>query len=244
MAKKTIKKVIKKTDNKKEEPITQRKNESIYKKFETLYVIEGYTMREIADDYELNYQGLRNHAHYYNWSDKRKDAFEKLNKTVTEKIEERIETRSQELIQKNARRSKQFRLIQRACLEVMNQGMALDKKIPGKMVITLTPKDMRAISSAFMEAVRGEMLQDGQAIEIKTITKEDARNPVFEAILKQEDLLVEAEQQVENSKQETEKLRKQVQILKSRQNGNTQANTQTDKPKKSDVKGNDGNLQA
>lgn len=237
-------KKTKKTDNKKDPELTKPKFGSKFNQFEKLYVIDGYTLYEIADDYDLNYGSLRVYSSRHNWGQKRKKHMETVNLTVTQKIRERVEQRSHELIQKNNRRAKHFRLIQKVCLGLMNQGMFRDKENPEIYKVALSAKELRAITAAYLEAVKGEMLQDGQAVEIKTITKEDARNPVFEAILKQEDLLVEAEDQAEASNKEAEKLRKQIKILKSRQNGNTQANAQEKKPKKSNPKGDDRNIQA
>lgn len=239
MTKKESKKEAKKLpDNLGVKPTTR----SMFEKYMNLYVVEGYTMREIADDYELNYKSLRDFASDHGWGEKRRNFVETTGKSLAEKLEERARAKSQELLQKNARRARNFRVLQRAAITLLQQNIADDPDDPTRKQVTATPKELRAITATFMEAVRGEMLQDGQAIEIKTVTKEEARNPVFEAILEQEDLLVEAEFQAERLKKELIKSAKELNKLK--QNGNTNAKTQKNQPKEGNAKGNGNDIQA
>jgi len=168
------------------------KSQSQFDQYEQYYIEENIPLKIIADEFDLNYQSLMQHSIRRKWGEKKRKYYEdvRINEQKIQLL--KSNKRAKELELKNIRRSEGWEKFRRIIAQMMTDN---SKKY--------SPSDIRALISSYKMCCDGQRLEDGQPTTvIREITELSARNPVFEAILENEDILVEKERQVEKLKKE------------------------------------------
>lgn len=167
---------------------------SKYDPYRIHYVEEGQTLKQIADDFGLNYKSLLQHSRRRGWSDEKEKYEESVRKETEKLTQKRIRESAESIEQKNARRACYWRLIQNSVATLLENSESLKAT------------ELLAIASAFDKACKGERLEDGQPTELVKQETEIKRDEVFDAVRDQEAIIMDQESEIEELKQQIAKL--------------------------------------
>lgn len=169
---------------------------SKYDEYKNHYVEVGLTLKQIADDFGLNYKSLLQHSRRRGWSEDKEKHQEAIRKETEKLTQKRILQSAETLEQKNARRASCWKLIQHHVVTLLeNQA-------------SFKPSELLAIANAFEKACKGERLEDGQPTELVKQETEVKRDEIFDAIRDQEEIIMDQESEIENLKAKLAKLQK------------------------------------
>lgn len=156
----------------------QKLTKSKYDEYEKHFVTGDMTLKEIAVDFGLSYEGLRQHSSKNNWAKKKQKLEKQVNKRLTKITQKRIEDEAETLDDKNRRRAKNWRKFEHIVMNMMESP-------------EIKPNEILSLTRAYSNICKGERLEDAQPTEVVKQEKPDSdRNPVFEYILQAENYKV------------------------------------------------------